>query len=180
MAETSTRVLGLPNLLQNLTALQQKLALSILRQSSRAAANIYLQTTRSGTYGAGRVQRTGLLQRSQGVTSRVQGDVITASVKMRSVNVASNTSIAKTFRRVHSITPGKGPSKFIAFYWRFLEFGTPSRATKAGANRGSISPRPWVAPAFNARADAAIEAYRRNTSDRLDDEARKLPTGVTS
>lgn len=36
------------------------------------------------------------------------------------------------------------------FYWRFLEFGTEKRA-----------PRPFLAPAFNAKAQEAIDTFAR-------------------
>lgn len=173
---TETRVLGLPNLMQNLRTLEEKLALSILRQSSRKAANVYLAATRATTYGTGRQKITGLLQRSQSIASKMQGDTITSGVKVRAVSVSSTSSFARNYRRVHNTTK----TKTLAYYWRFLEFGTPQRHTKSGANRGLITPRPWVRPAFEARADAAIEAYRVNTRDRLDEEARQLPTGVPS
>jgi HK97 gp10 family phage protein len=52
------------------------------------------------------------------------------------------------------------------FYWRFLEFGT-----------SKMSARPFLRPAFVARRDQALAAFRLRLSQRLVVEAQRLNRG---
>lgn len=158
------RVLGLQEARRNLEELSNKLQNSIVRASLRAAGNTYLKATKAATYGAGRQRRTGLLERAQSVATRKRGDVLNAAVRMRDVNVAPR---------------GAERSLMRPFYWWFLEKGTAERRTRSGKSTGSISPRPWVVPAFNVNSDRAIEAFKETLTRRLEEAANQLPKGVS-
>lgn len=178
MADT-IRVLGLEQAKRNLQTLSDKLQNSIVRAAMRQAANVFLKATRAGTYGGGRMQRTGLLLRSQSVSSGKRGDVISAKVRMREVNVGGTSAFAKGVRSARGIKQlsrtvtrrGKTTTKPVsmrAFYWWFLEKGTKR-----------IAPRPWVVPAFQAHSGGALDAFGESLTRRLEDEANKLPKGVS-
>lgn len=176
MAENSIRVLGLGEAINNLKQLEEKLRNNIIRRASRAAANVYLKDVKAQAYGAGRKMRTGLLGKSPGVAVSKKGDRITGRVKMRPINVAGKTKVAALVRKSRnlSVDPDKA-RRFAAFYWRFLEKGTPERKTKSGAGRGSVSARPWVNPIFNSDSTAALDAYKAAIQAGLNEEALKLP-----
>lgn len=161
---TGMRTLGLEQARRNLEELSNRLQNTIVRASLRQGANVFLKATRAATYGPGRERRTGLLARSQSVTTNKRGDVLSAVVRMRDVNVAPRGA-AKVGMR--------------AFYWWFLEKGTGERRTKKGASRGSIAARPWVVPAFEGNADAAIAAFKTTLTQRLEEAANQLPKGVS-
>lgn len=177
---TGIRVLGLQQAARNLATLSDKLQNSIVRQAARQAVNVMARQVKSTTYGGDRHQRTGLLLKSQTVSTRVTGGEVSARVKMRDVNIASNSKIARAVRSRRSFSKGKPPDKFRAFYWWFLEHGTKTRRTSHGADRGAVGARPWVVPAFDAKVGAALDAFQKTLTDRLDEESRKLPltTGV--
>ena len=72
---------------------------------------------------------------------------------------------------------GQARSLMTPYYWWFLEKGTRPRRTARGANRGAVSPRPWVVPTFNANSGQAIEAFKTTLTRRLDEAANQLPKG---
>ena len=173
--DVSVRVLGLGEAINNLKKIEERLRNNILRRASRAAAQVYLKAVKAQAYGAGRTRRTGMLQRSPGVTVSSKATQIIGRVKMRPVNIAGKTKFAKGVRKARGIA-ADAARRQTAFYWRFLELGvSKERKTKKGASRGSLSARPWVNPIFNADSGPALEAYRLTVEKGLVEEALKLP-----
>jgi hypothetical protein len=190
MTDPGMRVLGLEQAKRNLQALSDKLQNSIVRASLRAAGNTYLAATKAATYGPGRQQRTGLMQRAQSVATSKRGDQLSAKVRMREVSVGGSSGFAQAVRARHGIKSltrtvtrrGKTSTKPVSmrpFYWWFLEKGTGQRRTASGANRGAITARPWVVPTFYGTSDRAIESFRDTLNRRLEEAANQLPKGVS-
>lgn len=174
--DASLRVLGLGELINNLKQLETRLSTNIVRIASRASANVFLKPVKAQAYGPGRERRTGLLQRSLAVTVSKKGDKVVGHVKVRPVNIAGKSKVAKAVRGARRIAVGTGPRTYAAFYWRFLEKGVAhERTTESGAARGRLSARKWVEPVFDAFGNQAIDAYRETVTRRLDDAAKSLP-----
>jgi len=169
---------GIEQSKRNLLTLSTKIQKSIVRAAIRQMANVFLRQTRTTTYGAGRQQRTGLLLRSQSVSTNAKAGEVTAKIRMRDVNVSGSTPIARRVRAGRSFAKAKPPLAMRAFYWSFLEFGTKQRATNKGANRGVVTPRAWVVPAFDAKAFEAIDAFTKRFADGVEQACRELPKGV--
>lgn len=180
--DNPVKVLGLSQVMQNLRELSAQMQSNILRTASRAGAKVYLKDVKGQAYSTQRQRRTGLLVASMGTSVTKKGDLILGRVKSRPVNISTRGKVAAAVRRVRKIAVEKGVARnFSAFYWRFLEFGVATeRKTSDGANRGSLSARPWVQPIFSGKADAALEAYRATVTRRLEEAARQLPKGSKS
>lgn len=174
------RPLGIAQTVQNLQQLSKRLQNNIMRQAIRAATNVIAKPIKGGTYGAGRQKITGLLQRSQTVSVSMKGDQIDGRVRMRDVDVAGNSKVARLVRHHRSFRSGKTPKAMRAYYWWFLEKGTQPRRTSGGASRGSVTARPWVVPTFDAYDNAALDAFSQVLSKRVDEESANLPKGVRS
>jgi HK97 gp10 family phage protein len=79
----------------------------------------------------------------------------------RKAQVAFKTGQFAKGRRVRGADNPNDP-----FYWRFLEFGT-----------SKMTARPFLRPAFVARRDQALDAFRLRLSQRLVVEAQRLNRG---
>jgi HK97 gp10 family phage protein len=159
------RPLGIAQAVKNLETLSQGLQSNITRAAVRRATNVIGRAIKATTYSAGRKQITGLLLRSQSVAVSKKGEIITGSVRMRDVNITSNSRVARLVRKHRSVKAGT--TKTRAFYWWFLEKGTQR-----------IKARPWVIPAFDATSATAIDAFAETLRNRVDAETAKLPKGV--
>ena len=51
----------------------------------------------------------------------------------------------------------------LAYYWRFLEFGT-----------SKLSAKPFLRPAFEAKKDAAVDAIKAKLAEAIEKTAAKL------
>jgi hypothetical protein len=177
---TEIRVLGVEQCLANLKRLDQELQSRIIRLAVLAATRVFYNEVRATTYGAGRVRRTGLLLAGIGMSARIHGTEITGWVAMHAADVSGDSPGFSGGRpRLNAYMPTNRKAKRTPFYWWFLERGTTERVTKTThARRGSVSSRPWVDPAFDAKGDSAIAAFAETVARELDKVCATLPQGV--
>lgn len=175
MAQEPIKVLGIAQAVATLRELGNVVMKRVTRKSVRAATKLIQRQVKSTTYSGDRQRRTGLLGRSLAITvsSKGGGDSIVGKIVMRPVSVTGKSKVAQNVRRSKKAKLNNA-TEMAAFYWRFLEKGTKQRQTQSGANRGSVSPRPWVEPAFDSKATQAIDAFASVFNRETEDEARKL------
>ncbi|HKV17354.1 MAG TPA: HK97-gp10 family putative phage morphogenesis protein [Reyranella sp.] len=172
------RVVGISKAVANLKQLGDAIASRVTRKAVRAATRVIMLQVKRTTYSGDRDRRTGLLGRSLSMTvSAKQGKAIVGKVVMRPVDVTGKSKVAQNVRRARKAKLGNA-TQMTAFYWRFLEKGTKTRATQSGANRGRVMPSPWVVPAFDAKSGEAIDVFAKIFNRETDAEARKLDKGV--
>lgn len=94
--------------------------------------------------------------------------------------VYENISLASAYGRKISGTDSGKADALPPLYAYWLEFGTQPHYTGAGSNVDSkkatdsglfnngISPKPFVAPAWNSKAEIAYEALMTNITNRMD------------
>lgn len=75
--------------------------------------------------------------------------------KMKYADTANN----RRLKRVGKTYQTRG----LAYYWRFLEFGT-----------SKLSARPFLRPAFEAKKDAAVDAIKAKLAEAIEKTAAKL------
>lgn len=190
MAGETVRVLGIEGVRKNLDSLSDTLRADIIMASARAAVRVFAREVQRTTYAANRQQRSGLLLASQRWSVRAKGEEITAKFY-------TAPSTAAGFVGGRPRLQSAMPKPSAAFYWRFLEFGTQERYTRSktkattlgasggfafwrtrrmgvGAYRGKITPRPWVGPAFESQADAAIETFTETATSLTDKAVQEL------
>lgn len=112
-----------------------------------------------------------LRQRIAEISDAVRDRIITAALLAAGAPVAaaaagrapfrtgrlrSNMAIGRGQRQRPSVRVG--PAKRAAFYGLFIERGTAPRRTAAGAARGRLTGRPFLAPAAAEAATAATAA----------------------
>lgn len=150
MPGINMKVLGIQETVKYLRAMSEVTRKRVVRSAARAAANVMAAQVKATTYDDNsRKRRTGHMQNAVRVTSKVKGDTVLAFV-----------------------TPTKRGTA-TPFYWWFLERGTATRATRKGARRGAIFPRPWVAPAASATQAKALARFAMVLKSGVEREAKK-------
>lgn len=172
MTGVTVKVEGLRATAQNLLVFNQRIQKNIGRTALRAAANTLGKRIKADS-GTTYKSITGMVKRgfSTGIAKVQPGEIQYASVYQRKQNISTKTAAGKL--AAHKLTRrGKAapPKKALAYWWRFLEFGTKPR------KRGSGPPLPWIEPAAKAVAGQAVEAFRDNMRRRIDQESSSLPT----
>jgi len=174
---------------QKLSGLVQK---EIGRESLREAGWTLSRPMRAATYTTF-VRRTGAIRSGLGVAIQrdAKNDKLTGYVEEFPQSIAGKaTPFAELVRHRLSLKRRRSvPTSYIAFWWRYLEFGTgPRRAGRTPAflrsgkvgssaksqvrqlravgrwlktaNRGGIKPRTWLRPIFGSNAPSAIQSFR--------------------
>lgn len=140
-----------------LQTLPIKIEKNIMRSALRAGANVFKEEVKATI-----PEKSGELRRSVRVSTRIKAGTVTASLKV-------------------------GGKK--AWYWRFVEFGTVAhrigpKNAKALALAGVVvgwvhhpgaRPKPFMRPAFDSRAGAAIDAVAAQIRARLTIEGINVP-----
>jgi HK97 gp10 family phage protein len=136
-------IVGLSDLLKQLKELPQVIEKKCLRNAMRAGAQIIRKAAQDLA-----PKRTGLLSKA--------------------VRVVFKHKLSKNGRVVYNIYISKKPKvvrrgvPIWAFYWRFVEFGTP----KMGA-------KPFLQPAFDATNREAASVIRGKLAERIEIEVRR-------
>jgi hypothetical protein len=133
------KVVGLKQAAENLLNLASgELRTKIARDASRAAAWVVGDAVKDATYTKFERQ-TGFIKQGIGVrvATGVRGDVLNAVVAEVKQYAGAFNPMAALFRKSgHAAPKGKGKSardpslSQVAFWWRFLEFGTRERHKK--------------------------------------------------
>jgi len=192
MSGVKIEVKGLAKTAANLKSLGTAMATVVARDSLRAGAQSIISKLRGATYTT--FQRLdGMIK--AGYQARVgrsaKGEILHSVIaqKQQSLKGAAFKGVRARLRR-----PGRkrGPTRAVAFWWRFLEYGTEPRGNVAGQrlrqkgkktirlrstgkNLGSVEPRPWVGPTLAGAASGAVIATANKMRERIDEEAKKLP-----
>ncbi|ATG18035.1 hypothetical protein CO695_17645 [Providencia alcalifaciens] len=136
------------NISQDLDLLSQAENHKVLRQAVSEAAGMLRDEARAKA-----PKRTGKLAKnivSMTQRNRQQGTV-SAGVYVRGSNQAGN----------NSDTTLKASDPRNAFYWRFLEYGT-----------SKMAPKPFIRPAFDAKADEAANFAISKLNQAIDEVLR--------
>jgi HK97 gp10 family phage protein len=140
-----------------LQSLPVKIERNIMRSALRQGANVFKAEAKANV-----PVEDGPLRDSIRVTTSARGGVVTSSVK------AGNAR---------------------AFYWRFVEFGTAAHVIKGkyggalaiagyfmrSVNHPGAKAKPFLRPAFDAKADAALAAVGNQIRKRLTTEGINTP-----
>ena len=60
-----------------------------------------------------------------------------------------------------------------AYWLRWVERGTKQRTTKAGVNRGAITPRPIIIPFIESTPEKIVEFFNKDFGQAVSDELQK-------
>lgn len=204
-ASYSFTVKGLSQAAENMMNLASgPLRTMIARGSSRAAAWTVGDAIKRATYTTFK-QQTGWIKSGVGVrvAQGIKGTVLNAVVAELPQYGGALNPMASLFRSTHmpKLDARRASLAQVAFWWRFLEFGTRQRRAKkmprflrrasnkslstrqerskaryfASPNRGGIAARPWVRPAFAASDRAAVDTYEATMRQLTETEVAKLP-----
>jgi HK97 gp10 family phage protein len=193
---------GLGQAKANFQQLSGQVQRDIGRQALRDAARKLAEPMKAATYTTF-TRRTGAIRAGLGVGVQhdPRSDKLTGYVEQYAQSIAGPaTPFASLVRqRLGTKRRRLAPTSSIAFWWRFLEFGTGPRraggtpaflrghkvgshpkgqarqlksvgAWLATGNRGGVTARPWLRPVFGANAPQAIQSFR-DTMLRLIDAA---------
>ena len=138
-----------------------------------------LDVIRSNTYSTFE-QTTGLIKSGLGVrTGNLTGGSIASFIVENPQATISMGKVAFMSVARRPRASGLPPKSWVAFYWRFLEFGTQPRSlTSNGAYRGSGPERSWVRPSFQQAVGGALEAFKKLVKDMTDEACKELPSTV--
>jgi len=85
--------------------------------------------------------------------------------------------LSKRLKRVLRVLRNTGQAGQLendTFFWHWYEFGTTERRTTKGENRGKIIAQPYLRPAFEAKKNEAIEAFKKSLAQDVEAAAREV------
>lgn len=200
---TALKVTGLKEAIENFNKLTGLVRKEIGRDALRAGLLIVNKAVKASTYTTFR-RVDGVIQSGFGVRvgKGPKGSVLTAVVVEYPQSMIGNTPMTRAFRRHHSPSRkfatgrGRAVNLFqIAYWWRFLEFGTQERRTarqpksmvrktrrqqravyrwQTASSTGSVAPRPWVRPAFQGTAQSAVDAFVATMHQRIEETVNSM------
>lgn len=193
----SMSVLGLRAAAKNLALIGKVGSTELSREAVRDAAQVIRRAAAAGTY-QNFIKRTGAIRFGFGVrvAKELKGEELAAFVVQR------ETALALRPSKKRSKKPK--PTEAIAYWWRYLEFGTtgrksvktpgflrkgkPSKSARvlarqskasarydAAKSQGDIKPRNWIRPAFAANAPGAINTFGASFRRRVEAAVNSLP-----
>jgi HK97 gp10 family phage protein len=211
-------VTGLSQAGANFAKLGSAVQHEIGRQSLRDGTWALVNKMRAATYTTGFVKRSGYVQSGLSVAvanDPKNGGQLTAWAVEYPQSIAGSTPAAALFRKHMSLKghrpsakQGGGGSRVelsgVAFYWRFLEFGTGPRKSaatprflrtgllarndklrarqrlKAKAwlalpSRGGMTAKPWLRPTFGSTAPDAINSFSETIGKLIDKAVTAMP-----
>lgn len=181
-------VKGLKQALDNMQQLGSDIPLELGRKALREAGIVISGAVKQATYSTF-TRRTGQIKEHFGVrvAQALKGSVLNSVVVQ--YPAAGGGPLLKAAQR-----------RSVAFWWRFLEFGTSGRRTSttpkfhrlgriargqrqekalatysAARSLGDLAARPWVRPAFSASAQTAVERFRDVLLKGIENETTSLP-----
>jgi HK97 gp10 family phage protein len=196
-------ITGLRELGANLQALGALVQKEIGREALLQASLLITAAVKDATYTTfNRI--TGFTQSGFGVRvgKEMKGTVLSAVVVQYPQNITGTDAMARLVQHYHTPRPHHGSVavETYAYWWRFLEFGTHGRHARRtpkfaregriarnrrqasalaryakSASLGDLAPRPWVGPAFNASAQAAIQKFTSTTREQIEQRVNAMP-----
>lgn len=201
---TTVEVKGLRQAVENLTLLAGPLRDKIGHQAQLDASLVISRAMAAATYTTFNRQ-TGFIRSGFGVrvARGLKGELLTSVVVQYPQRISGSNPMVRAYRKRHlSISPRtrKVELDHVAYWWRFLEFGTGPRFSAkkprflkrglaprserdwkslrsyaAAGGHGAIRARPWVRPAFSGSAERSIDTYRDTFVQQVESEVNNLP-----
>jgi HK97 gp10 family phage protein len=198
---------GLSQAQANFQKLSAEVHREIGRQALRAAGQTLAEPMKAATYTTF-VRRTGAIRAGLGVGVQrdPKNDTLTGYVEEYAQSIAGPAAPFASLvrKRLSSKRRRSAPTSSIAFWWRFLEFGTGPRRSgrtpgflrigKAAkttrgkfrqakavdrwmstASRGGITSRSWLRPIFGSNAPQAIQSFREAMLKMIDAAVSAMP-----
>lgn len=176
MAASIQYVQGLDQLLANLQQLPRELASRnggiVRRALGKAAKVIQVEAQQRAPERLGVLKKNIITVRDRNPRRVGATERYAIAVRKRKMKYGANRSNARK-GRVGKPYDAEGD----AFYWRFSEFGTGARRTRAGANRGHMRAQPFMRPAFEARKQEALTTFVSETGKGIQLAVRKMKKG---
>jgi HK97 gp10 family phage protein len=203
-AMSALDVKGLKEAIQNLNTLQGNVKAEIGRDALRAGLLVVNKAVKAATYTTFR-RIDGVIQSGFGVRvgKELKGTVLSAVVVEYPQSLIGHSAMSRAYRRHHSASRKFSTGRArkidlnqVAYWWRFLEFGTQQRRTartpksmlaktrrqqraisrfNAASSTGSVMARPWVRPAFQGTAQGAVDAFIATMRQRIEDSVNSMP-----
>lgn len=184
---TQVEVRGLRAAAENLAIIGKVGSTELSREALRDGAWVIGRKVKAATY-TSFIRRTGAIRAGFGV--RVAKAL--KGTELLSFIVQRETAAALRPRKKRSRKPQ--PKAGIAFWWRYLEFGTGPRKSvrkprgkrinarsiraqaryDAAASRGQIAARKWIRPAFAGGAADAIDTFGKSFRRRVESAVNAL------
>lgn len=188
----SIEVKGLKQARENLFKLSEEVGVKITRAALLEAGLVINRALKAATYTTFN-RKTGRIQAGFGVRVGMapKDEVLSAVVVQYPRPLAAGPRLKSAAKQERG---------GVAYWWRFLEFGTflrksvrtprtkqvkslrpGTRSAKAWArwqsapSRGRIEPREWIRPTFTHEVEAAVERFAREFRRTTEDEVNKLP-----
>jgi HK97 gp10 family phage protein len=192
----SMSVAGLRAAAKNLALIGKVGSTELSRDALREGARVVSRAAAAGTY-QNFIMRTGAIRFGFGVrvAKELKGEELAAFVVQRETALA----LRPTKKRSRKPKPTKG----VAYWWRYLEFGTTGRKTAktpkflrkakvsksprvlarqskalarytAAKSQGDIKARNWIRPAFAANAPGAVDTFGANFRRRVEAAVNSL------
>ena len=146
---SNVNVKGLSELQAFLDQLPAKIEANIMRSAMRAGANVILKEARANV-----PEKTGLLRAGLKVSTRSRRGVVTATIRAGGKH-AYIGKFVEYGTAAHFIKPKKAKSLFIAGIMR------------NGVDHPGAAPKPFMRPALDSQAGAALEAVGEAIKKRL-------------
>ena len=198
---SALKVTGLKEAIENLDKLDDQVKGEIGRAALLASLLQVNKAVKAATYKTfNRID--GAIQSGFGVRvgKELKGTVLSAVVVQYPQSMIGNTPMTQAFRR-HNTAKGRKRviSLFqVAYWWRFLEFGTKPRRTartpksmdaktslsrqaraigrwQRASSTGAITARPWVRPAFQSTSQGAVDAFVETMRQRIEESVNSMP-----
>lgn len=132
--------------------------------------------TKNAMYATG---RKALAPVAKDAKAAVRSQSTAAGDLAKSIRVSTR---AKNQRRdpAGQYTVYAGPTTPSGAHGHLIEFGTSMRQTKSGANRGRVTPEPFMRPAWDANAHKVLKIMRTEIWEQLKKQAARLRTRAES
>lgn len=189
----SIEVKGLKEARENLYKLSEEVGVAITRAALLAGALVISSAVKDSTYSTF-TRRSGAIKAGFGVrVGKHPKENVLSAVVVQYPRAGTSGPRLKAVRDAEN-------RRSIAYWWRFLEFGTTGRraartpkhlrqgrvargvkqqraeaAYNAARALGDLGPRPWVRPAFRGSVGDALDTFQRSITENVEKEVNKLP-----
>jgi len=201
------QVLGLKQSLATMRKMRTDVQAEIATKSMRAGLLVVNRAVKAATYTTFN-RLTGFTKSGFGVRvyKKLHGSTRIAHIVQYPQSIAGSSADAQLIRKHHmpSAKGRKQATTNVAYWWRFLEFGTDGRKSvrtpkarqaarlsrkarkarsraqaryDAAPSRGDLQPRPWVRPSLGSTQGSAVDQFRKTLRDEIDKTLAFAPKG---
>lgn len=197
MSGVTMEVKGLSQAIANLNKLTGAVKAEIGRASLAAGLSVIKAAVLGATYSTF-AKQTGAIKAGFGIRvgHQLKGTVLSAVIVQYPQSIAGQSPMKAAFLRHRQSTRKRAVSLYqVAFWWRFLEFGTGPRRSVAtpsssghgkrhearvrryagAASRGAIVARSWVRPAAASTAQPSVDQFAATMRERVEQAVKEMP-----